>query len=252
MIFTIARRELGALFRSPMAWFIAALMQTAFAWLFLLTLEDYLLAQPQLALQDHSPGITAYMTFRYMAPVSTLFLVVCPLLAMRTFADEFRLQTYALLAAAPISTTALVVGKFLGVWLFTGFLILLTIAMPLSLAPISGIDAATLLLAGTGMLCLTAAATAIGLFFSSLTRHSLTAAICTLATLTFLWLLGKGNFTHPLVKEVMTSLALSTHLGNFFQGILHSRDLLWFVIVTLLFLLLTLLRLDNQRYQPVT
>jgi len=250
MIFTIARRELGALFRSPLAWFIAALMQAAFAWLFLLTLEDYLIAQPQLALQDHAPGITAYMTFRYMAPVSTLFLVICPLMAMRTFADEYRLQTYALLASAPASPATLVIGKFLGVWLFMSFLVLLTVAMPLSLAPISGIDASTLLLAALGMLCLAATATAVGVFYSSMTRHSLTAAICTLATLLFLWLLGKGSYSHPLVNDIMTAFALSTHLGNFFQGILHSRDLLWFVITTVLFLLLTLLRLDNQRHQP--
>jgi len=250
MILTVASRELGALFRSPLAWIVAAIMQVLFAWMFLLTLEDYLRVQPTLILQDHAPGITAWMTFRYIAPVSTLFLLICPLFTMRTFADEYRLQTWPLLASSPLGLTALVLGKFFGVWLFMLFLASLVVLMPLSLAPLSGIDTRTLLLALAGLASLAAATTAIGIFYSSLTRHSLAAALSSLATISFLWLLGKGSYEHAIVGELLSSLAISTHLGNFFQGIAHSRDLGWFLIVTVLFLLLTLLRLDNQRYLP--
>ncbi|MBX2882829.1 MAG: ABC transporter permease [Granulosicoccus sp.] len=250
MITTIARRELGMLFRSPLTWIVAALMQVVFAWLFLLTLEDYLLLQPKLALQDHAPGITAFMSFRYIAPVSSLLLLVCPLLTMRSFSDEYRLQTYPLLSSSPVSLTALVLGKFTGVWIFAIGLAILIVIMPLSLAPVSGIDSRTLLLALAGLLALSASSTAIGIFYSSITKHNFTAAIATLMTIAFFWLAGKGQYEPAIVAELMSALAMSTHLGNFFQGIVHSRDIFWFVIVTVLFLTLTVIRLDSQRYSP--
>lgn len=252
MIFTIARRELGMLFRSPLVWVVSALMQVVFAWLFLLTLEDYLTLQPKLVLQDHAPGITAFMAFRYIAPVSTLLLLVCPLLTMRSFADEYRLQTFPLLSSSPVSLTAMVLGKFTGVWLFSVCLAVLIIVMPLCLAPVSGIDTRSLLLAFAGLLALSATATSIGIFYSSMTKHNFTAAIATMMTIAFFWLAGKGRYDSSIVTELMSAFALSTHLGNFFQGIVHSRDLLWFVIVTVLFLSLTVIRLDSQRYSPAS
>ena len=251
MTLTIARHELSSLFRSPLAWIIAAAMQAVFAWMFLLTLEEYLGVQPTLSLQDHAPGVTAYMTYRFMAPASTLFLLICPLLTMGSFADEYRMQTFPLLQSSPVSVTAIVVGKYLGVLGFMLFLCLLVLMMPLALSMVSGIDTRTLLLALTGMVCLASAATATGLFFSTLTRYSMIAAISSIATLTFLWMLGKGSFTDPLVSAAFSSVALSTHLGSFFQGVLDTREIVYFVVISLLFIVLAIIRLDNYRYAPV-
>lgn len=223
MIAAIIRKELGLLMRSPLAWVLIALSQLIFAWLFLLALEDYLLLAPKLALQDHAPGVTAFMAFRYLAPASTLLLIICPLLTMRAFADEFRLQTYPLLASSPLGLRKLVIGKFLAYWLFGALLGALMVAMPLAMVFVSGIDPLILVLSYIGIVLLVAAVTAIGLFFSSLTKHNLTAAISTLATVLMLWLIGKGNYSHPLVIDATSALSISPHLASFFQGIV-SRD----------------------------
>jgi len=245
---TIARREWQALFRSPLAWVIAAIMQIVFAYMFLLALEDYINIQPKLALQDHAPGVTAYLAFKYLAPASTLFLLVCPLLSMRLFADEYRLHTFALLQSSPVSATSMVLGKFLGVLVFVLMLLALMTAMPLSLIFVSGIDVMTLCLAALGVLCLACLATAVGLYYSSLSQHSMVAAISSVATLLFLWLLGKGNFSHPWVVEALTAVSISAHLGQFFQGILDAKELAYFVVTTVLFLLLAINRVDAHRH----
>lgn len=244
----ITRRELGALFQSPMAWIIAAVMQVVFAYLFLLTLEDYIGVQATLALQDHAPGVTAFMAFRYLAPASTLLLIICPLLSMRVFADEYRLQTFALLRSSPVSASTMVLGKFLGVFLFVCLLSILMVSMPLSLIALSGIDVATLALAWLGILCLAASATAVGIYFSSLTRHSMVAAISSIATLLFLWIIGKGTFSNAWVVEALSASALSAHLAQFFQGVLDTREIGYFVVLTALFLLLTIVRIDSQQH----
>jgi len=174
---TIAAREFNALFRSPMAWIIAAVMQVFFAWYFLSTLETYLSVQDKLLLQDHAPGVTAYMTFRYLAPCSAILLILCPLLTMRVYADEYRHATFTLLQAAPVSATSIVLGKFLGVFAFVALLLGLAMLMPLSLASMTTVDVRTLLWGFIGLLAVAALCTSTGLLFSSLTRHTLVAAI---------------------------------------------------------------------------
>ena len=124
---TIAAREFNALFRSPLAWIIAAVLQIFFAWHFLSTLEQYIALQDKLALQDHAPGITAFVTFRYLAPCAALLLLICPLLTMRSYADEYRQGTFTLLRTAPVSTAAIVMGKFFGVYAFVALLLCLSL-----------------------------------------------------------------------------------------------------------------------------
>lgn len=248
MIAVIAMREFKSLFRSPAAWIIAAVIQIVFAWMFLLTLEEYINVQDTLRRQDHAPGVTAYMTFRYMAPASAIFLILCPLLSMRSFSDEFRLNTFPLLLSSPVSVTSIVLGKFLGAISLIVILAVLVAIMPAALALISGIDLRTLGLALGGLIALGSCATAIGIFYSSLTKHSMIAAVSSIATLMFLWMLGKGTFTNNWVIDAFSATALSTHLDQVFRGTLDSQEAVYFFVLTVLFLLLTGLRIDNYKY----
>lgn len=248
MIGVIAAREFKSLFRSPAAWVIAAIIQIVFAWMFLLTLEEYIGVQDKLRTQDHAPGVTAFMTFRYMAPASAIFLILCPLLSMRSFSDEYRLSTFPLLLSSPVSVTSIVLGKFLGAMSLIVILAILVAIMPAALAVISGIDLRTLALALGGLIALGGCATAIGIFYSSLTRHSMIAAVSSIATLTFLWILGKGTFTNAWVSDAFSATALSAHLSQVFRGTLDSQEAVYFFVLTALFLLLTGLRIDSHRY----
>lgn len=241
----IAQRELGMLFRSPIAWVIAAVLQVFFAWYFLSTLEQYLAVQDKLALQDHAPGITAFMTFRYLAPCAALLLLICPLLGMRSYSDEYRHGTLLLLQTAPVSSTSIVLGKFLGLYAFVAFLLTLAVVMPLSLMLLTKIDFTTLALSLLGLLMVAGLCTAVAQFFSSLTRHAMVAAIASASVLLLLWTLGKSTFTGTKTRLVIETLATSTHLGSFFQGLIRSGDLVYFAALTLLALGLTLVRVNG-------
>lgn len=246
---TIAAREFNALFRSPLAWIIAAVLQVFFAWYFLSTLEQYIDVQDKLALQDHAPGVTAFLTFRYLAPCSALLLLLCPLLSMRTYSDEYRQGTFTLLQSSPVSTSAIVFGKFLGVFAFVAGLLCLAMLMPLSLVMVTSLDIATLLWSLAGLLAVAALCTSVGLFFSSLTRHTLVAAIASSTLLIILWVIGKGSVSSPLMQEALVSLASASHLGSFFQGLVSSRDILYFAVLTSLFLGFGLVRIGNMGWQ---
>ena len=56
MIWVIARREFGAMFLSPLAWVILAVIQTILGYMFLTNLENFFVLQPQLIQLENSPG----------------------------------------------------------------------------------------------------------------------------------------------------------------------------------------------------
>lgn len=263
MIGTIVRHESLGQLRSAQTWLVAALLAALFGYLFLQQLENWLGVQARLALEDHPPGLTGFLAARFLAPLAMVFSVVAPLFAMRAFSDEFRLATLALWQSAPVSDVALVLGKFLGVLVVPLALVALPLAMVASMALFVRVDAGSLAAAGLGLALATAACTASGLYFSSLTRQAMIAVLSALAFLLLLWLLGSGQggsqggtpgsdglaggMRAALSLEALRSLSIGERLGGFFQGYVRSGDVLYFVLLTGMFLALAVIRLGALR-----
>lgn len=248
MIKNIATHELKLLFRSPLAWTIAAIMQIVFAWMFLTSLEEFLALQPKLALHEGAPGVTAFLVGKYMAPAAIVMLLISPLLSMRTLAEEHRSGSYILLRAAPVNISSIVLGKFLGVYGLQFLLLALAFLMPLSLAFFVTLDIGTLLAAFLGLALFTAACTSISLYFSAITRQPIIASFSAFAALLFLWLLGTGSYSSELSSIILLNLSMPWHLNSFFKGLLDTRDLTYYCLFIGLFLALTTIKLDSLRY----
>lgn len=248
MIKTIATQELRLLFRSPLAWIVAGVMQIVFAWLFLSTLEQYLTLQPKLALRESAPGLTAFLTGKYLAPAAVVMLLISPILSMRTLSEESRSGAFLLLRAAPVSISAVVIGKFLGVFSLQFLLLTLAFLMPLSLIFYTTPDFGGLFAAYIGLLLFSAACTAMSLYFSSMTKQPMIAAFSGFAALLFLWLIGTGSYSSETSSLILHSLSLPWHLNSFFKGIINTNDLLYFILFTCLFLSLAIVKLDSLRY----
>ena len=246
MIAVVAKHESASLLRSGQTWIMAALLTGLFGFLFLKQLEVFIDIQGQLATQDHPIGLSGYMSVRYLEPLALAFTLVAPLFAMRSFSEEFRQQTYALWQSSPVSSTSLVIGKFLGVFVVLAGLVLLAVLMLLFMRLFVSIDLSLLLTSGLGLLLCTAACTACGLYFSSLTQHSLVAIVASLALLLILWMLGSAD-AGTFALQGLHNLSIANHLHGFFQGYIQTRDLAYFALVTGLFLGLTIIRLDSLR-----
>ena len=118
MILTIARKELKALFASPLAWVVLTFVQVMLAFGFMKRIDDIMAFQQLLV--PNPPGITELVASPVYATLAIIFLFAIPLLAMRLIAEEKRNQTLVLLMSAPISMTEIALGKFLGLLAFLG------------------------------------------------------------------------------------------------------------------------------------
>lgn len=250
MIRVVANHECRSLLRSAQTWVIFAILALLFGFVFLQQLETFISIQNELALQDYPVGLSGFMSVRYLHPMALAFTVVSALFSMQTFSDEFRQHTFALWQVSPVTQTALVLGKFAGLLIVVIFLILLAVGMLLIMRWFTPIDLILVTSSTIGLVLCSASAIACGMYFSSLTRHNLVAIIASLTFLAILWLLGSANFDE-LPIQAMEQLSIASHLSGFFQGYIKSQDVAYFLLLSIMFLCLTIVRLDSLRHNEL-
>jgi ABC-2 type transport system permease protein len=244
MILTIAAKELRSLFGSPLAWVVLAMLQLILGYSFLVALDRYLEIQPQLAQYPNPPGATAMIAGPTFSLAAIVLLMTVPLLSMRLLAEERRNQTLTFLLSAPVSLSQIVLGKFAGLVGFLALACALPTLMALSLHAGGRVDLGLLAANVLGLLLLGGAFSAVGLYLSSLTAQPAVAAVSAFGALLLLWLANMGT-SDP--DSPMHLLSLLKHYESFAKGSFHTGDFAYFVLLTGLFLALTVRRLDRDR-----
>ena len=249
MIITIARHELKRLLLSPLAWVILAFIQLITALQFLNSIEDFMLKQPQLLGLTNPPGVSDWIIAPLFADVAFMLLMVVPIITMRSLSAERREKTLSLLISSPLSTTDIVLGKYLGSLLFLGIMVGMIAIMPLSLALGTTLDVGKVLSGTLGLLLALAAFAAAGLFVSSLTNSPAVSAVGSFFFLFSLWLMFWINSGGEQVKLIVAQLSLLHHFVPLLRGTINTGDVAYFILFAITFLILTIRRLDAQRLQ---
>jgi ABC-2 type transport system permease protein len=249
MIFTIAGRELRSLFLSPLAWAILGVVQFIYAYLFLSQVETFMALQSRLATLDGAPGVVDIVVAPLFANAAVLLLLITPLITMRVLSEERRNRTLSLLFSAPISMTEIIVGKYLGVLSFILVLIGMLALMPLSLLVGTDLDLGKLAAGLLGLTLVVSAFTAIGIFMSSLTEQPTVAAITTFGLLLFLWILDWAGSSGAPASGLLGYLSVLNHYDPLLKGLFSSVDVIYYLLITVLFLGFSIRRLDADRLQ---
>jgi len=247
MIWVVAQREISAMFLSPLAWVILAVIQTILGYMFLTNLDNFFLLQPQLIQLENTPGVTDIVVTPLMQVAAIILLMVMPLLTMRSIAEEKRNGTLSLLISAPLSMTEIVLGKYLGLILFIVILVSILMLMPLSLYLGTSPDSGKLLSIYLGMLLLLAAFAAIGLYLSSLTENQTIAAISTFGALLMLWIIDWIGGSLSSGQSLLAYLSILQHHQSMLEGVFDSSDIGYYLILIIGFLVLTIRQLDRER-----
>ena len=247
MIWIIARREIGAMFCSPLAWILLAVIQTILGYMFLANLDNYFLLQPQLVRLENTPGVTDIVITPLMHVAAIILLMIMPLLTMRSIAEEKRNLTLSLLVSAPLGMSEIVLGKFLGLMLFVFILVTMLMLMPLSLYLGTSPDSGKLLSIYLGMLLLLATFNAIGLYLSSLTENQTIAAVSTFGVLLMLWIVDWLGGSISNGHSMLSYLSLLQHHQSMLEGVFNTSDIAYYLLLITGFLVLTIRQLDRER-----
>ena len=191
--------------------------------------SNHFVARDQASLRDY---------FGFMPFLLTL---IVPALTMRSWAEEHRQGTLELLMTLPYTEWKLVIGKFLAPFILISFLFVLTIPVPLSVLPLGHFDLGVIITQYVGILMLASSSIAIGIWISSLTRNQVTAFLISAATLLVLTMINQlatMSALPGLLADIINYLSLSYHIDSFIKGLLESRDIIYFLSLTFLFLFL--------------
>jgi gliding motility-associated transport system permease protein len=235
----IAKRDLGAYFRTRAGWVILALAIASDAILF------------NTRALGGSEKLSAEVLREFFFSVSGVTLFASVAISMRLLAEEWQNGTINLLYSSPVRDVEIVVGKFLSALGFLAVMTLTTVFMPLMIMIHGKITFGQLAAGYLGLMLLGSAALAIGTLGSALARSQVVAAILStvlLAVMVLAWTLA-------LVSErpfpaIFNALALhGIHFSPFSYGIVHLRDVVFYLAVTYVFLFAATRVVEARRWR---
>ncbi len=234
-MFAIYKREMKAYFTTSAGYVFSALF---------LALSGLLFGLCNLEMQQ-STDVSMYYQYLMFA-----YVIVIPMLTMRSFAEERRTKTEQLLLTAPVSLFSIVMAKYLAaLTMFVGTLAVTWVYMiPLCLYgnPNMGRVVGCMVAVALVGMCFIA----IGIFISSLTDNQLTAVLGTIGVLAVLLGLGLMNFSidfYPL-RAVLAFLSIYSRYSNFTLGIFDYAAALYYISVAGVFLFLSVRVYEKRRW----
>lgn len=245
-IWTIARREYRHYFVSPIAYIIALLILLVLGIYFLLVLFSISQTAYYGATPPEVSDILGLMPF--------LLLFAVPALTMRLLADEHRSGTLELLLTSPVRDGELILGKWLGAFLFMLTILALTLLFPIILhfwLVDPGIDQKLMLSNYLGLILVAASFLAIGTAISAMFKNQFAALFATLVVLFFMWyLIGWPAYVMFSGGEIFTYLSMSSHyINGFGKGAVSFADLIYYGSVIVLSLYIGTAAIEMRRWQ---
>ncbi|MBQ9099611.1 MAG: ABC transporter permease subunit [Clostridia bacterium] len=246
-MFAIFKKELRAYFTSPVGYVYTGIFLAAAALICAFT-----------TIQQASYNTTTY--FQYMI---FTFIILIPLLTMRSFSEERKMRTEQLLLTAPVTITGMVIGKYLAAFaLFVSTVLVSCInffplisyaiiekssaANGAHVGPVGGQVVGCLI----GVILIGACFIAVGLFISSLTESQLSAAVITVAAIAVMILVGVFNqfIGVAWIRTVLDWISVLSRFDHFAYGLFDFSALLYYLSVAGVFLFLTVRVYEKRRW----
>ena len=237
---SILIKELNSFFSTPIGYLVIAvflIFNGLFLWIFD---GEYNVLNTGFA------DINGFFT---LAPWIFIFLI--PAITMRMFSDEISNGTIEILKTKPLTIKSIILAKFFAsiilviVAIIPTFIYVYTIGI-LGRTPFN-FDPGSLIGSYIGLLFLASTYTAIGLFSSTFSNNQIVAFIIAVCLSLFLYIGFEttdslfGNLAYEVQK-----LGMKSHFSSMARGVLDTRDLIYFLSLTLFFLGLTKIRLNRE------
>lgn len=243
-MFALLRKEINSFFSTIVGYIVIMVFLTAnslFLWIFpgeLNVLES---------------GYATIDTLFIIAPWVFLFLV--PAVTMRMFSEERKTGTIELLLTRPLSDLQIISAKFLAGLILVLFSLLPCLVYFISVYllgnPVGNIDTGGTWGSFIGLFFLAGIYVSIGIFASSMTDNQIIAFILSLILCFFFFIGFESLSSIPIfqsVDHVIMNLGINEHYKSMSRGVIDSRDMVYFTVVMVLFLVFTKMSMQIRRW----
>ena len=241
---SIFKKELNSFF-SSLVGYMAIIV-------FLLVCGFFMWVIPNNNMLDY--GYATMDKFFAFAPWVLMFLL--PALTMRSFSDEYKGGTIEILSTIPLTENQIILGKFFASFVLVLFSILPTLLYVYTISHLSiiqgNLDSGGILGSYIGLLFLSAAFTAIGIFCSSVTSNQVIAFLIAIFTNFILYAgfetMSKMPFLGNGIDYIVSQIGMQFHYNSIRRGLLDSRDIVYFLSIVAIFILATRLSLQKRKW----
>ena len=276
-ILAIAWREVRTYFTSPLAYVVGGVFVGLSGYFFLASLANFSFLCLQYGNSPYASELDVNdIVFRPLfGTMVIIFLLMIPLVSMRLLAEERRTGTSELLFTCPVTTSQVVLGKYLGAASLLIVMLLVTVSYPVfilvkSVKP----DMPSTLIGYLGVLLMGLSFLAVGLLISSMTENQIVAAVGAFGVLLILYAIGwvaepasitLGNLMNsltlglwekvhlglggPTVGEMLKALSISEHFQDFRKGLLDTEHLTFYLSVIFFSLFLTQRVVESRKWR---
>jgi ABC-2 type transport system permease protein len=188
-----------------------------------------------------------------LAPFVFLFLI--PAITMRSFADERKSGTIELLMTQPLTDLQVILAKY-----FAGVVLVIFSLIPTFIYVFSvyrlGLPPGNLDMGGMwgsylGLLFLGSTFVAIGIFASSLSDNQIVSFIIAVFFCGFFYIGFELFYTFILSGKIglaIQSIGINAHYSSISRGVIDTRDLVYFISISIFFILLTKISLESRKW----
>ena len=241
-----------SIFKKEIVSYFSSLVAYVTIGIFLLVLGLFLWVFPDSSILDN--GYAGLDSLFSVAPYLFMFLI--PAITMRSLAGERKEGTFELLVTRPLTDVQIVLGKYLAsvVLLLCALLPTLCYYYTVSILgmPQGNIDTGGVIGSYIGLFLLGCSFAAIGICASAITKNQIIAFVLAVFVCFFIFS-GFDSLSSLLSLQDLSVqyLGITEHYQSVSRGVLDTRDLAYFIILTTLFIALTLFVLNRQRQKPI-
>ncbi|HSQ45569.1 MAG TPA: gliding motility-associated ABC transporter permease subunit GldF [Lutibacter sp.] len=240
---SILIKELNSFFSSPIGYLVIAVylvINGLFLWVF--KGEFNIL---------HA-GFADLNSYFFLAPWIFIFLI--PAITMRSFSEEINTGTIEIIKTKPITNWEIILGKYFGALILVILAIIPTLIYVYSIFqlgnPFGNIEFGTTFGSFIGLLFLASAYTAIGIFSSTISKNQIVSFIIAVFISFFLFYGFEALANYNLFGNLdyaIQNFGMSEHFNSISKGVIDTRDLIYFLSVTCIFLVFTHFRIQHEK-----
>ena len=230
----IYKREMRAYFTTAQGYLFMAIFLCASGFLFSLS-----------TLLMQSSDTSTYFQFLMYG-----YIVLIPLLTMKSFAEEKKAKTEQLLLTAPVSLWGMVMAKFLAAFTLFFGTVIISMMYYLVLGLYGDPNWAKVIGCTVAMILIGSCFIAIGLFISALTENQFVAAMGTIGTLAGLVVVAviNGIIDNYFVRLIFDWVSIYSRFTNFTQGIFDVASAFYYISICAVFLFLCVRVYEKRRF----
>jgi len=240
---SILIKELNSFFSSPIGYLVISVylvINGLFLWVFN---GEFNLLQA---------GFADLNSYFFLAPWIFIFLI--PAITMRSFSEEISTGTIEIIKTKPITNWDIILGKYFGALILVVLAIIPTLIYIYSIFqlgnPVGNIEFGTTFGSFIGLLFLASSYTSIGVFSSTISKNQIVSFITAVFISFFLFYGFEALANYNLLGNLdyaIQNFGMSEHFNSISKGVIDTRDLIYFLSVTFIFLVLTHFRIQHEK-----